>query len=58
MINSIIIYLNLGPGTFIFGDMWVQSWHFIRKIHKILEFKNSIRVFCLLWGSKFQKIRQ
>jgi hypothetical protein len=34
MYSSIRNNLNLGPRTFIFGDMKAQSWHFVQKIHK------------------------
>jgi hypothetical protein len=38
--------------------MYAQSWHFVRKIHKNFEYYKIIRVFCLLRGSKFQKVKE
>ena len=56
-ISSNRINLNFGPRNFIFGDMQVQSWHFVQKIHKNQNFKNSIQGFCLLCSPKSQKIK-
>ena len=51
MTCSIRISLNFGSDNFIFRDMNVQSWHFVRKSTKNYIYKNSIRVLCLFWDS-------
>jgi hypothetical protein len=38
--------------------MKAQSWHFVQKIHKNKNFKNSIRGFCLLCSPKSQKLKK
>jgi hypothetical protein len=35
--------MNFGLSAFIFGDLFAQSWRFVRKIHKKFEYYKIIR---------------
>ena len=40
--------MNFGLSAFIFGDIWAQSWHFVRKIYKKFEYLNKLNMCILL----------